>query len=196
MWKLLQRAPTSRAPISNIGKDGKVHYENSDEDVKSLRGNEGWHHDSTYMPLQAKGAVFSAEIIPSSGAATGWADMRAAYEDLDDEARAHVSTLRAYHSLYYSQGRSGYLPDKKNDDGTYGLYGYHNMEVSLRPLVKVHPVTGKPNLIIGRHAHDIVGMEKDHSQKITSFFIFLLSGMPTKLHSGSLLTSIRKQELS
>ena len=155
----------SRAPISNIGKDGKVHYENSDEVVKSLRGNEGWHHDSTYMPLQAKGAVFSAEIIPSSGAATGWADMRAAYEDLDDEARAHVSTLRAYHSLYYSQGRSGYLPDKKNDDGTYGLYGYHNMEVSLRPLVKVHPVTGKPNLIIGRHAHDIVGMEKDHSQK-------------------------------
>ncbi|HAF67999.1 MAG TPA: hypothetical protein DCL16_02655, partial [Acidimicrobiaceae bacterium] len=62
-----------RAAISNIGKDDKVHFEDGDEVVKSLRGNEGWHHDSTYMPVQAKGAVFSAEIVPSSGAATGWA---------------------------------------------------------------------------------------------------------------------------
>ena len=56
-----------------------------DDVVKSLRGNEGWHHDSTYMPLQAKGAVFTAEIVPTEGAATGWADMRAAYEALDDD---------------------------------------------------------------------------------------------------------------
>ena len=39
-----------RAALSNIGKDGKVHFEDGDEVVKSLRGNEGWHHDSTYMP--------------------------------------------------------------------------------------------------------------------------------------------------
>src|SRR5207302_7970265 len=38
--------------------------------VKSLRGNEGWHHDSTYMPIQAKATVFTAEIVPSTGAAT------------------------------------------------------------------------------------------------------------------------------
>ena len=38
--------------------------------TKSLRGNEGWHHDSTYMPLQAKGAVqvpASALIFRSGG---------------------------------------------------------------------------------------------------------------------------------
>ena len=51
------------APISNIGKDGRLHSEPDDDIVKSLRGNEGWHHDSTYMPVQAKGAVFSAEIF-------------------------------------------------------------------------------------------------------------------------------------
>ena len=79
------------APISNIGRDGKVHAEPGDDVVKSLRGNEGWHHDSTYMPMQAKGAVFSAEIVPAEGAATGWADMRAAYEALDDETRALVA---------------------------------------------------------------------------------------------------------
>ena len=38
-----------------------------DDVVKSLRGNEGWHHDSTYMPLQAKGSVFAAEVVTSRG---------------------------------------------------------------------------------------------------------------------------------
>ena len=80
-------------PISNIGRDGRVHPAPDDDVVKSLRGNEGWHHDSTYMPVQAKGAVFSAEIVPSAGAATGWADMRAAYEALDDETRDRVAGL-------------------------------------------------------------------------------------------------------
>ena len=154
------------AAISNIGEDGKVHFEDGDEVVKSLRGNEGWHHDSTYMPMQAKGAVFTAEIVPQSGAATGWADMRAAYEELDSETRKRIANLNAYHSLYYSQQRSGYLPDNENEDGTYNMYGYHNMEVSLRPLVKLHPVTGQPNLLIGRHAHDIVGLDREESTQL------------------------------
>jgi alpha-ketoglutarate-dependent taurine dioxygenase len=152
-------------PISNIDKDGNVHADPADDVVKSLRGNEGWHHDSTYMPLQAKGAVFSAEIVPSEGAATGWADMRAAYEALDEETRSRVADLSAYHSLYYSQGRAGYLPSKRDESGKYGAYGYHDMEPSLRPLVKVHPDTGRPNLLIGRHAYGIVGMEPDESER-------------------------------
>ncbi|MFV0526908.1 MAG: TauD/TfdA dioxygenase family protein [Acidimicrobiales bacterium] len=152
-------------PISNIGKEGRVHSEGDDDIVKSLRGNEGWHHDSTYMPLQAKGAVFSAEIVPSAGAATGWADMRAAYDELDEATREQIADLRAYHSLYYSQGRAGYLPRKKAGGG-YGMYGYHDDEPSLRPLVKHHPVTGRPNLLIGRHAYGIVGMDEAESEAL------------------------------
>lgn len=153
-------------PISNITKDGTVHSAADDDVVKSLRGNEGWHHDSTYMPLQAKGAVFSAEIVPSAGATTGWADMRAAYEALDEETRQRLHGLSAYHSLYYSQGRAGYLPSKVNDKGGYDQYGYHDGPESLRPLVKLHPVTGRPNLLIGRHAHDIVGMDPEESVRL------------------------------
>jgi alpha-ketoglutarate-dependent taurine dioxygenase len=152
-------------PISNLGRTGRVHADPDDDVVKSLRGNEGWHHDSTYMPVQAKGAVFSAEIVPSGGAPTGFADMRAAYEDLDDGTRARVSELSAYHSLYYSQGRAGYLPTKRTEAGDYAGYGYHGGEASLRPLVKVHPETGRPNLVIGRHAYGIVGMGPDESER-------------------------------
>ena len=153
------------SPISNIDKDGNVHHDAADDIVKSLRGNEGWHHDSTYMPVQAKGAVFSAEICPSEGAATGWADMRAAYDALDDEQRSRLAGLNAHHSLYYSQGRAGYLPTPR-DDGSYAMYGYHDQDVSVRPMVKVHPETGRPNLLIGRHAHDIVGMDPGESETL------------------------------
>jgi alpha-ketoglutarate-dependent taurine dioxygenase len=149
--------------LSNIDQDGTIHTSTEDDVVRLLRGNEGWHHDSTFMPVQAKGAVFSAEIVPSAGGATGWADMRAAYEALDDPARSRVEGLTAYHSLYYSQGRAGYLPSKFGKDG-YLQGGYHDHEPPLRPLVKVHPDTGRPNLVIGRHAYGIVGMEPDESE--------------------------------
>ncbi len=149
--------------ISNIDKDGNVHSASDDDIVKSLRGNEGWHHDSTYMPIQAKGAVFSAEIIPSHGAATGFADMRAAFDALDESTRADVLGMSAYHSLHYSQGRAGLLPTARNAVGGYNQYGYHDLETPLRPLVKVHPETGRPNLIIGRHAHNIVGLTANES---------------------------------
>jgi alpha-ketoglutarate-dependent taurine dioxygenase len=152
--------------ISNVGNDGRVYSDPGDDRVKSLRGNEGWHHDSTYMPVQAKGAVFTAEIVPAEGGATGWADMRAAYDALDDETKALVQDLSAYHSLYYSQGRVGYLPSKKNEKGGYDQYGYHDGEPSLRPLVKVHPETGRPNLLIGRHAYGIPGMDPGESERL------------------------------
>ncbi len=154
------------SPISNLGKDGIVHSRDDDDVVKSLRGNEGWHFDSTYMPVQAKGAVFTAEIVPSEGAATGWADMRAAYDALDADTQTQLANLQAYHSLFYSQGRAGYLPSKKNEKGGYDRYGYHDGEPSLRPLVKNHPVTGRPNLLIGRHAYGIGGMDEEASTEL------------------------------
>ena len=154
------------AAISNMDKNGKVHSDATDDIVKALRGNEGWHHDSTYMPIQAKGAVFSADIVPASGSATGFADMRAAYEALDDDLRARVETLSAHHSQFYSQGRVGLLPTNKKPDGTYAQYGYHDLEPSLRPLVKIHPDTQRPNLLIGRHAYNIVGMDPTESERL------------------------------
>ena len=89
--------------------------------------------------------------------------MRAAYEALDSQTQQRLAGMRAYHSLHYSQGRSGYMPTK-TEGGTYDMYGFHDLEPSLRPLVKVHPETGRPNLLIGRHAYGILGMPEDESE--------------------------------
>ena len=45
----------------------KQAFDASDDVVKILKGNMGWHQDSTYMPVQAKGAVFSCEVTPAAG---------------------------------------------------------------------------------------------------------------------------------
>jgi alpha-ketoglutarate-dependent taurine dioxygenase len=147
--------------LTNMHRDGTVR-DPSHALVKSLQGNEGWHHDSTYMPLQAKGAVFTAEIVPRHGGATGFADMRAAYEALDAATRERVERLSAHHSRRYSMERSG-LHVSEADAGTYELYGYQVAEPPLRPLVKIHPDTGRPNLLIGQHAFGVPGLTEDES---------------------------------
>lgn len=154
------------AAISNVKSDGTLRIEKDNDDMmKVLKGNMGWHADSTYMPVQAKGAVFSAEVVPSVGGRTGWADMRAAYDALDGERRAQVERLSAYHSLHYSQSKLGHAPKEKGHDGEYSGYGFHDGPVPLRPLVKTHPETGRKSLLIGRHAHNIPGMDPAASER-------------------------------
>jgi alpha-ketoglutarate-dependent taurine dioxygenase len=36
----------------------------------------------------------------------------------------------------------------------------------LRPLIKVHPVTRRPALFIGRHAHAIPGLSEEESESL------------------------------
>ena len=146
--------------ITNVDKSGQAHFDPNEDWVKSIKGNMGWHCDSTYMPVQAKGAVFTAHTVPSSGGETGWADMRSAYDNLDNKIKKKISGLSAYHSLWYSQSKLGHKP--KVGAG----YGFHELDSPLRPLVKVHPETGRRSLVIGRHAYGIPGMDPKESQKL------------------------------
>ncbi len=113
-------------------------------------------------PIQAKGAVFTAHVVPSRGGATGWTDMRAAYEALDATMRERITDLAAYHSLRYSQAKIGHTPQKGGDYAGYGL----DQDPPLRPLVKTHPETQRQSLLIGRHAYGIPGLAEDESEAL------------------------------
>ncbi|HEX4098913.1 MAG TPA: TauD/TfdA family dioxygenase, partial [Caulobacteraceae bacterium] len=147
------------APISNVRADGTVRPEdNTDAVIKVLKGNMGWHCDSTYMPVQAKGAVFTAHVTPDEGGETGWADMRAAYDALAPVMKERIAPLSAHHSLRYSQGKVGL--------GDYDGYGMAETEAPLRPLVKTHPETHRRCLMVGRHAHAIPGLTDAESERL------------------------------
>ena len=160
--ELLAADPAQKAvAISNQKPDGTV-LGADEHRFKSLRGNEGWHTDSSYMPLAAKASVLSAQVVPPAGGETEWADMRAAYDALDEATRRRIQGLSAHHSLYHSQARIGH--DVKTGAG----YGFHTKGAPLRPLVKVHPVTGRPALFIGRHAYGIPSLSEAESEQLLS----------------------------
>ena len=146
-------------PVSNKGLGGKL-LEDDSHRMQLLRGNEDWHTDSSYMPLSAKASVLSAHVVPSAGGQTEWADMRAAYDALDDAMKDRIGTLVAYHSYIYSQAKIGH------NVAPGAGYGFFDDEPPLRPLLKVHPVTGRTALYLGRHAYGIAELETGESEKL------------------------------
>ena len=167
------------APLSNVKDDGSLRTNDDDDMVKILKGNMSWHCDSTYMPVQAKGAVFTAHVVPGKGGETGWADMRAAYRELDADTRKRISDLSAYHSLYHSQKKFGQTKEK---DSEYFGYGFFGQDPPLRPLVKIHPETNRPSLTIGRHAYGIPGMDANESQKLLQDLVDFACQPPRVYH--------------
>jgi len=150
-------------PLTNMRQDGGVIDENDDMSL-ILNGNEEWHTDSSYMPVSAKASVLSAHVIPVDGGRTGFTDMRAAYESLDETIKEQIEGLSAYHSLYHSQNKVGHEAKAGQLEGV--ISGLNSHQIPLRPLVKVHPETGKKSLFVGRHAYGIPGLSEAESEKL------------------------------
>ena len=155
--KLAPRQTGPNIHISNKKADGSL-AKPDEQQFQILRGNEGWHTDSTYMPLASKVAMLSALVIPPKDGETEFADMRAAWDMLDEQTQQKLESLSAYHSLYYSQSKAGF--SYKTDN----MYGFHDKGAPLRPLVKVHPETGRKSIYTGRHAYGIPGLSEDESE--------------------------------
>ncbi len=159
--KLSPRQRGDNVQISNTKPDGSV-AQPHEYQYQILKGNEGWHTDSTYMPLASKAAMLTAEVLPPSGGETEFADMRAAWDALDPAEQARLEHLSAYHSLYYSQAKAGF------EHTTDNLYGLHDKGAPLRPIIKTHPETGRKSIYTGRHAYGIPGMEESASERLLS----------------------------
>lgn len=157
--EILRNDGNEYAMISNKAADGHI-LSPEEKRYQSLRGNEGWHTDSSYMPLAAKASCLTAITVPSKDGQTELADMRSAYDALDDAMKEKIANLAAHHSLYQSQAKAGFVFK------TGESYGFHNHGAPIRPLVKVHPVTGRKSLFIGRHGYRIDGMEDADAQKL------------------------------
>jgi alpha-ketoglutarate-dependent taurine dioxygenase len=148
-------------PISNVRDDGGLRAAD-DAWVRVLKGNQGWHTDSTYVSVQSKGALLSAHIVPPDGGATEWADTAGAHDALPADLRARIESLSAFHSMRRSQALAGDNYQRGEDHGGYGA----NVPPPLRPLVKTHPETGRRALTVGRHAFGIPGLSEPESDAL------------------------------
>jgi alpha-ketoglutarate-dependent 2,4-dichlorophenoxyacetate dioxygenase len=144
-----KRLPTGMNDVSNLGRDGKPLERESRQRLFNL-GNMLWHSDSSFRPIPAKYSLLSARIVNPVGGNTEFADMRAAYDDLDAAMKALIEDLVCEHSLMYSRGSLGFLDYTEEERAMF-------RPVRQR-LVRTHPVTGRRSLYLSSHAGGIVGM--------------------------------------
>ena len=120
--------------------------------------------------------MLTAHTVPDTGGETELADTRDAYDELSLEIKARIENLSAFHSTQYSQANDvGDFPDQS--EGTI----YHG-EAYLRPVVKVHPETGKKNLFIGRHAFGIPGLTRTESRSLLKELIDFVVSDPKRVY--------------
>ena len=135
--------------VSNLAKDGVPLDRASRQRLFNL-GNMLWHSDSSFRAIPAKYSLLSARVVNPRGGNTEFADMRAAYDALDDETKAAIDDLVCEHSLMYSRGSLGMLDYSEEERAMF-------RPVRQR-LVRTHPVTGRKSLYLSSHAGAIIGM--------------------------------------
>ena len=136
------------ADVSNLDRNQRLLGRNDRNRLFNL-ANRLWHSDSSYRAIPAKYSLLSGRVIPSTGGNTEFADMRAAYDALDEAGKAEIEDLICEHSLMHSRGLLGFSDWSEAERKTFA-------PVRQR-LVRTHPVTGRKSLYLSSHAGSIVG---------------------------------------
>src|SRR5262245_56483559 len=135
--------------VSNLDKEQRPLARDSRQRLFNL-GNMLWHSDSSFRAIPAKYSLLAARIVNPKGGDTEFADMRAAYDALDDETKREIEDHVCEHSLMYSRGSLGFVDYTEEE------------KLMFKPvrqrLVRTHPVTGRPSLYLSSHAGTILGM--------------------------------------
>ena len=135
------------ADVSNLGVDHKPLARDDRRRLFNL-GNQLWHSDSSFKAIPSKYSLLSGRIVVDAGGNTEFADMRAAYDALDDRTKAEIEDLVCEHSLMYSRGTLGFTELSDEEKRMF-------RPVRQR-LVRTHPVTGRKSLYLSvayRHDH-------------------------------------------
>lgn len=145
-----RRLRAELADVSNLNRDHKP-FERDDRTRMFGLGNRLWHSDSSFRAVPAKYSLLSGRIVSKTGGNTEFADMRAAYDALDDRMKADIEELVCEHSLLYSRGKLGF--DALSEDEIA------NFKPVRQSLVRTHPVTGRKSLYLSAHIGKIIGWQ-------------------------------------
>ncbi|MFI5029299.1 MAG: TauD/TfdA dioxygenase family protein [Reyranellales bacterium] len=142
------RLPVVFADVSNLDKEGRISQRDNKKRMAAL-GNRLWHSDASFRATPARYSILSGRVVTTDGGNTEFADMRAAYDALDQATKAEIEDLVCEHSLIYSRGQLGFsafLPDERVA-----------MAPARQRLVRTHPVTHAKSLFLAAHIGTILG---------------------------------------
>ncbi len=134
--------------ISNVDADGELMEQADRKRLYSL-ANRLWHADASFQAPAGRYSLLHARVLPPSGGDTQFADLRAAYDALDNEMKAQLEGLTCHHSIAYSRQTLGFEFSAEELDKLKGAY---------HPLVRTLPRAGRKTLYIASHAARIMEM--------------------------------------
>jgi alpha-ketoglutarate-dependent 2,4-dichlorophenoxyacetate dioxygenase len=132
--------------IANVDENGEI-MQSTDRRRMYALGNRLWHTDASFQDPAGRYSLLHARVVPPVPADTGFADMRAAYDDLDADTRELIKDLRVHHSIAYSRQTLGF---------EFSPAELEHLGGAEHPLVRVNPRTGRRSLYLAAHASRIV----------------------------------------
>ena len=140
-----RRLSTDLADVSNLDKNNKPFTQDDPRRIFNL-GNRLWHTDSSFKQIPAKYSLLSARNISKVGGNTEFADMRNAYDSLDDKTKTKIDTMICEHSLIYSRQRLGF--DMVKELSSEEITNFTPVE---QPLVRKNKVTNRKTIFLSSH---------------------------------------------
>ena len=145
----------------------KVLKQADDGEVLNFGG--AWHSDFSFQPNPPSFTILHALDIPEFGGDTCFSSMTRAYTALSPAQKERLAGVQGVHTA-----RDAYSP--RLQEYHSGLSGMTIVcdesahDVTLHPLVRVHPETGRTVLFYNRaYVRDLVGVPDDDKQELLAF---------------------------
>jgi alpha-ketoglutarate-dependent sulfate ester dioxygenase len=147
-------------PHPTLAGDGQVVLPIDSEQGKA----NSWHTDVTFVDRIPAISVLRAVRLPAYGGTTVWANTVEAYRRLHPALQALAGGLRAVHSNLYDyaahQARIGGLDVKEQ---RHRDQFRHLVFETEHPVVRLHPETGEPSLLLGHFVRSFAGLSSADS---------------------------------
>ncbi len=144
--------------VSNVDEDGKL-LKPSEPGQKQLSSARQWHTDSSYRPMPSMGSLLHGIEISRTGGLTQFINMYKVYDELPESLRRQVEGRKARHDFGMLHRLVGNPPPSAAEQAA--------MPPVWHPMVRRHPVTGRPSLYISSIYNDQVeGLGDDAAHRL------------------------------
>jgi taurine dioxygenase len=140
-------------------------------ELDSLLGGRAdhWHTDVTFALEPPAISVLRAVKVPPVGGDTQWASTEAAYALLPEPLKRLAGELHAVHT----NGHDYAQPPIAHEDAEARKHREKFTQFIFEtehPVVRLHPETGRPSLLLGGFAQRLVGLPNDVSRDLLRIF--------------------------
>ncbi len=142
-------------PHPTVSGDGQAILPIDSEQGKA----NSWHTDVTFVDRVPAISLLRAITLPPYGGSTVWANTAEAYRRLHPALKALVGGLRAVHTNRYDYAAErpqiGGIDVREQD---YREQFRHLEFETEHPVVRIHPETGEPTLLLGHFVRSFTGL--------------------------------------